>query len=250
LRKTIERFLKNLHASRAKVETANQSSSTQRKRRFPEADRNVMTGYFEATKKSRYRASDRLNLKAKYARLAILLNSVILVGVSIFQIGFTTVIPNGTNNILSCYVLVITIVTLLQSYYNNPENYIMLAKEYHQCANDINRIYFMHKTKDLNLMEERDYNELIEEYYSILDKYPPHETIDFEMGILGDLRKKDKLELKDHWKNIRTKVKHFVNISMPLMFFVISFAILVYIAYKTGIVQLVINCRILTTSST
>ncbi|MFD1122155.1 SLATT domain-containing protein [Methylophilus flavus] len=128
------------------------------------------------TTKSRYRASERLELHHKLSQWTVSLISVALVFIPLVQTfrisaGIEVIYLNATQATLAILVLVYSLLL-------GQENFISRAQAMHRNGVELGR--FARKLAGMGQsVSDEEYFSLAEEYYDILEKYENHKPIDY-----------------------------------------------------------------------
>ncbi len=135
------------------------------------------------TTKSRYRASERLELHHKLSQWTVSLISVALVFIPLVQTfgisaGIELIYLNATQATLAVLVLVYSLLL-------GQENFISRAQAMHRNGVELGRFARKLAGKEKNVSDE-EYFSLAEEYYDILEKYENHKPIDYLYTRLSD----------------------------------------------------------------
>lgn len=142
------------------------------------------------TTRSRYRASERLELHHKLSQWTVALISAGLVFIPLVQsfgisVGFDVVYLNATQATLAVLVLVYSLLL-------GQENFVSRSQSMHRNGIELGRLARKLVGKG-DVVSDDEYNSLSEEYYSILEKYENHKPIDYMYTLLLD-KPKDKSE--------------------------------------------------------
>ena len=129
------------------------------------------------TTKSRYRASERLERHHKYSQWSVALLSCALIFIPLVQVF--QVHTGISNEILALIQAVLAVLVLVYSLLLGQENFISRSNDMHKNGVELGR--YARKLAGLNGSEVQDaeYNQLVEEYYNILEKYENHKPVDY-----------------------------------------------------------------------
>ena len=135
------------------------------------------------TTKSRYRASERLELHHKLSQWTVSLISVALVFIPLVQTfgisaGIEVIYLNATQATLAILVLVYSLLL-------GQENFISRAQAMHRNGVELGRFARKLAGKGEKVSDD-EYFSLAEEYYDILEKYENHKPIDYLYTRLSD----------------------------------------------------------------
>ncbi|MGH9963087.1 MAG: SLATT domain-containing protein, partial [Pyrinomonadaceae bacterium] len=135
------------------------------------------------TTKSRYRASERLELHHKLSQWTVSLISVALVFVPLVQTfgisaGIEVIYLNATQATLAVLVLVYSLLL-------GQENFISRAQAMHRNGVELGRFARKLAGKG-DAVSDEEYSALAKEYYDILEKYENHKPIDYLYTRLAD----------------------------------------------------------------
>lgn len=135
------------------------------------------------TAKSRYRASERLELHHKLSQWTVSLISVALVFIPLVQFfgisaGIEVIYLNATQTSLAVLVLVYSLLL-------GQENFVSRAQAMHRNGVELGRFSRKLAGKGVTVTDD-DYFDLAEEYYDILEKYENHKPIDYLHTRLAD----------------------------------------------------------------
>lgn len=126
------------------------------------------------TTKSRYRASERLANHQRASQWTVAFISVALVFIPLLQAYGVEL--DISDRILNSFQSVLAVMVLVYSLLLGQENFISRAEAMHRNGVELGR--FARKLR--GLCENNDsYDELVEEYYDILEKYENHKPIDY-----------------------------------------------------------------------
>ncbi|MFZ3431503.1 SLATT domain-containing protein [Vibrio harveyi] len=128
------------------------------------------------TTSSRYGASERLNFHNKATQWTIAFISVALIFIPMAQaIGMDFGIKTQT---LNFFQSVLAIMVLVYSLLLGQENFKSRSEAMHRNAVELGR--FARKLRlYLDKHSNEEYSELVEEYYTILEKYENHSRVDY-----------------------------------------------------------------------
>lgn len=128
------------------------------------------------TTKSRYRASERLEQHHKFSQWTVALISCALIFIPLLQtfnvdLNLSTQVLNSIQSILAVLVLVYSLLL-------GQENFISKSEAMQRNGVELGRLSRKIVVHDETILDD-DYNNLVEEYYSILEKYENHKPIDY-----------------------------------------------------------------------
>lgn len=130
----------------------------------------------KVTTKSRYRASERLELHHKLSQWTVSLISVALVIIPVAQ---TFKVEAGVDQVyLNAIQTILAVLILVYSLLLGQENFVSRAKEMHRNGVELGRLARKLSGKGDEVTDE-EYASLTEEYYDILEKYENHKPIDY-----------------------------------------------------------------------
>lgn len=130
------------------------------------------------TTKSRYRASERLELHHKFSQWTVSFLSVALVFIPLMQafdvdVGIESLYLNAIQAILAVLILAYSLLL-------GQENFISRSEAMHRNGVELGR--FARKLeayKNKESVPDEEYHQLVEKYYDILEKYENHKPIDY-----------------------------------------------------------------------
>jgi len=179
-----------------------------------------------STKGARFVADERCKKTYKLSNFTIAFLSFEVIAISIYSLtgNFDSIVET---KIITAWTLILSILFLVLSIFENAKNYNVKAKDYHNCGLEIGKVYSKLKMilatngdkdfNDLNVL-----NPLQEEYDKILDKYENHEEVDY-----AQYKNNKKIDFKiskyDVFKNkviiyFNTKLLyHFLIIIVPII---------------------------------
>lgn len=139
------------------------------------------------TTSSRYAASERLKFHDKATQWTIAFISVVLIFI---PMAITWGLKLGVSNEeLNFYQSVLAIMVLVYSLLLGQERFALRADSMHRNGVELGR--FARKLRVyIDVHSDYKYNELIEEYYAILDKYENHSLVDYYKTSLYNKPKK------------------------------------------------------------
>lgn len=136
-----------------------------------------------STKGARFVADERCKSTATLSTFTIAFLSFEVIAISIYSLSgsLNNYIDSNTT---TAWTLILSILFLVLSIFENTKNYSLKAKNYHNCGLEIGKVYSKLKqilanneNKDYN--DQTELNKLSKEYENILDKYENHEQIDY-----------------------------------------------------------------------
>lgn len=183
-----------------------------------------------STKGTRFNADNRNKTTAKYSNLGLTFLSAYLI---IF--GFLSVYNLYNQkvynpNLIAFGITAISIFLLIFSVFENTQNYLVKAKNFHDCALDLADVYNElqnYKSYEIEASEKEKMQfcfKLQEKYQIILRKYENHEPID---------NKKFRLSYPDYYT-----IKWYEYTTVPLHYFVITKLIYLLLMIIPGIIIL------------
>lgn len=183
------------------------------------------------TTKSRYRASERLELHNKLSQWTVSLISVALVFIPLVQTfgisaGIEVIYLNATQATLAILVLVYSLLL-------GQENFISRAQAMHRNGVELGRFARKLAGKGEAVPDE-EYFSLAEKYYDILEKYENHKPIDYLHTRLSDTPKN-----LNEWAifiGLWFKVRFMSLVIFSHYFIVISFVGFIFYILFAGIV--------------
>ena len=126
------------------------------------------------TTKSRYRANERLSTHQKVSQWTVAFISAALVFIPLFQAyGVELTI---SDQLLNSFQAILAVMVLVYSLLLGQENFVSRAEAMHRNGVELGR--FARKLRGLPEDYEA-YDELVEEYYDILEKYENHKPVDY-----------------------------------------------------------------------
>lgn len=126
------------------------------------------------TTKSRYRASERFSMHQKVSQWTVAFISAALIFIPLFQVyGVELTIPD---QLLSCFQSILAVMILVYSLLLGQENFVARAEAMHRNGIELGR--FARKLRGVS-DSSANYDELVEEYYGILEKYENHKPVDY-----------------------------------------------------------------------
>ncbi len=134
------------------------------------------------TKGARFVADQRCKKAYNLSSFTIAFLSFEVIAISIYSLAGT--FNESENRIITSYTLILSILFLVLSIFENAKNYNVKAKDYHNCALEIGKVYsklkfILAQNKDEDFNDEKTLDPLQREYEEILDKYENHEEIDY-----------------------------------------------------------------------
>lgn len=136
-----------------------------------------------STKGARFVADERCKKTYNLSSFTIALLSFEVIAISIYSLAGT--FNEFENKLITSYTLILSILFLVLSIFENAKNYNVKANNFHNCGLEIGKIYSKLKAI-LAENGDKDYNDMDiinnfqKEYDEILDKYENHEDIDYE----------------------------------------------------------------------
>ena len=184
------------------------------------------------TTKSRYRASERLELHHKLSQWTVSFISVALVFVPLAQtfgisVGIEVIYLNATQATLAVLVLVYSLLL-------GQENFVSRAQAMHRNGVELGRFARKLAGKGEAVSDE-EYFALAEEYYDILEKYENHKPIDYLHTRLADTPNN-----RNEWVifiGLWIKARVISLFIFSHYFFAISFVVFIYYILFAGIVS-------------
>lgn len=179
-----------------------------------------------ATKGARFVADERCKKIYSLSSFTIAFLSFEVIAISIYSLtgNFENIIES---KVITALTLILSILFLVLSIFENAKNYNVKAKDYHNCGLEIGKVYSKLKlilaknnNEDYNEQEELDI--LQKEYEDILDKYENHEEIDY---LQFQVNKKNDFGT-DYWKVKKNKISiyfeskflyHFLVVIGPIL---------------------------------
>lgn len=164
-----------------------------------------------STKGTRFYADTRNKTTAKYSNLGLTFLSAYLIVFGFLSVYNLYNSKEYNPNLIAFAITTISIFLLIFSVFENSQNYLVKAKNFHECALDLADVYNElqnYKSYEIESKEKEKMQfcfQLQEKYQSILRKYENHEPID---------NKKFRLSYPDYYK-----VKWFEYILIPLEYF-------------------------------
>lgn len=154
----------------------------------PEEKRRVSGGHELAfkmwsTKGARFCADERCKKTSKLSNLTIAFLSFEVIALSIYSLSgeLDNFIDSKT---ITVSTLILSILFLVLSIFENAKEYNLQAKNYHACGIEIGKLYTTLKL-ELSKNKDEDFNDAILlkgleiKYEAILEKYPNHEQVDY-----------------------------------------------------------------------
>jgi len=128
------------------------------------------------TTKSRYRASERLEQHHKFSQWTVALISSALIFIPLLQTF--NVDLNLSSQILNSVQSILAVLVLVYSLLLGQENFISKSEAMQRNGVELGRLSRKIVVYD-ETISDNDYNKLVEEYYSILEKYENHKPVDY-----------------------------------------------------------------------
>ncbi|WP_163833400.1 SLATT domain-containing protein [Spartinivicinus ruber] len=126
------------------------------------------------TTKSRYKASERFAAHQKVSQWTVAFISAALIFIPLFQAyGVKLTIPE---QLLNSFQSVLAVMVLVYSLLLGQENFVSRAEAMHRNGVELGR--FARKLRGIPDGYSK-YDELVEEYYGILEKYENHKPVDY-----------------------------------------------------------------------
>lgn len=135
------------------------------------------------TASSRFQASRRFALHNHLSLLSISFFSLVLIVTSIPQIANYTFLVNPT--FFNIGQLSLSILLLSLSIAIGLSDFSLKSHQHHACGMELNKLATLIKNKWDQNLDPAEYNEYIEKYYSILEKYENHSEIDHKKANLA-----------------------------------------------------------------
>ncbi|MGY3945149.1 SLATT domain-containing protein [Aeromonas tecta] len=126
------------------------------------------------TTKSRYIANERLSTHQKVSQWTVAFISAALIFIPLFQAYGVEI--SISEKLLNSFQAILAVMVLVYSLLLGQENFVSRAEAMHRSGVELGK--FARKLRGF----PEDYNkyyELVEEYYSILEKYENHKPIDY-----------------------------------------------------------------------
>jgi hypothetical protein len=164
-----------------------------------------------STKGTRFYADTRNKTTAKYSNLGLTFLSAYLIIFGFLSVYNLYNAKEYNPNLIAFAITAISIFLLIFSVFENTQNYLVKAKNFHDCALDLADVYNElqnYKSYETDATEKEKMQfcfKLQEKYQIILRKYENHEPID---------NKKFRLSYPDYYK-----VKWYENIIVPFEYF-------------------------------
>lgn len=136
-----------------------------------------------STKGARFVADERCKATATLSTFTIAFLSFEVIAISIYSLSgsLNNYIDSNTT---TAWTLILSILFLVLSIFENAKNYSLKAKNYHNCGLDIGKVYsklkqILANNEDKDYNDQTELNKLSTEYEDILVKYENHEQIDY-----------------------------------------------------------------------
>lgn len=185
-----------------------------------------------STKGSRFNADIRLKIVSKYSNLGNSFLSAYLIIFGLISV-YNLSNPNLTNpNLTAFAITALSILSLIFSLVENSNNYILRARDFHDCALELSVLYnelqtFKSYRKDAGPAELMAFvTDLQNRYQLVLERYENHLPID---------NKRFRAQHKDFYET--TKIQRFIT---DLKFFVVTKFLYLLMIILPGIVLLYI----------
>lgn len=187
-----------------------------------------------ACKGARFVADERCKNTAKLSSFTLAFLSFEVIAISIYSLtgNLNNVLENKT---ISALTLILSILFLVLSIFENAKEYSVKAKEFHNCGLEIGKVYsklklILAKNKDEDYNDEKILDEISKEYEVILEKYENHEEIDYKQFRIN--KKKD--FKVGNWEKIKNVFSIYFR-SQFLYHFLILIGPILAIIYLTDI---------------
>lgn len=179
-----------------------------------------------STKGSRFNADTRLKSLSKLSNICISILSVYLIIFGLLSVYKIYNPVAESENLFAFTLTAISIFLLFFSLFENSQNYLIKAKEFHNCSLDLADLYnelqnFKTYRKDTNDNEKMEFcNNLQIRYQNILRKYENHSPIDNKKFKADNLDYYKSLKWHYWWKIqivyfIKTKLIYILSILIP-----------------------------------
>ncbi|MBW3761972.1 SLATT domain-containing protein [Aeromonas jandaei] len=173
------------------------------------------------TTKSRYIASERLSSHQKVSQWTVAFISAALVFIPILQAYGVDI--RISEKLLNSFQAILAVMVLVYSLLLGQENFVSRAESMHRSGVELGK--FARKLR--GFPEDYDkYDELVEEYYSILEKYENHKPIDYLFTRL--LYKPDRLNGWPAYLWLYIRAQFFMWLGYTHYIVAISFVIYVF----------------------
>jgi len=174
-----------------------------------------------STKGARFVADERCKKTYKLSSFSIAFLSFEVIAISIYSLSgnFESIIET---KIITAWTLILSILFLVLSIFENAKNYNVKAKDYHNCGLEIGKVYSKLKML-LATNGDNDYNDLSvlnplqEDYDKILDKYENHEEVDYAQYKIN--KKKD--FKVNRWYVLKNQIIIYYNTKLLYHFLII-----------------------------
>ena len=128
------------------------------------------------TRKSRYKASERLATHQKVSQWIVAFISCTLVFIPLIQVFEVEI--TISNQLLNSFQSILAVMILVYSLLLGQENFVSKSEAMHRSGVELGK--FARKLKIFeNAHDDQKYSELVEEYYAILEKYENHKHVDY-----------------------------------------------------------------------
>lgn len=136
------------------------------------------------TTKSRYLASERLERHHKMSQWTVALLSCALIFIPMVQAfnvptGYSTQLLNFTQAIAAVLVLVYSLLL-------GQESFISKSQSMHRNGVELGRLARTLAGLNGREVSDEEYQDLVDQYYGILEKYENHKPIDYQFAKLAD----------------------------------------------------------------
>jgi hypothetical protein len=135
------------------------------------------------TASSRFQASRRFMLHNYLSLFSVSFFSLVLIVTSIPQVANYKFLVNPT--IVNIGQLSLSILLLSLSIAIGLSDFSLKSHQHHACGMELNKLVTLLKNKWDQHLNPAEYNEYIEKYYSILEKYENHSEIDYKKANLA-----------------------------------------------------------------
>ena len=180
-----------------------------------------------STKGTRFYADTRNKTTAKYSNLGLTFLSAYLIIFGFLSVYNLYNSKEYNPNLIAFAITAISIFLLIFSVFENTQNYMVKAKNFHDCALDLADVYNElqnYKSYEIDATEKEKMQfcfKLQEKYQIILRKYENHEPID---------NKKFRLSYPDYYT-----IKWYENIIVPLEYFSRTKLVYIFLMIAPGI---------------
>lgn len=162
------------------------------------------------TKGVRFLASQRLKLHEKWSTITLALLSVYII-----VLNLSRFLPNKTSLLSSENITFSTIslsmLVLVTSLFISSRNYKIRSLKLHDCGREIGEVYdkICILINQGGSASEQEFEETRNKYYSVLNKYENHESLDFQHFIANNLTDYEGRIKHPNWYSFRIKVWYY-----------------------------------------